>query len=60
MSWPRNLREWFGCSSTEQFRAVASKVCIVIMIANHLKKEDDQHMVEQLFAMITLQIIVTV
>lgn len=34
VSWLRNLREWFGCSSGELFRAAASKVRIAMMIAN--------------------------
>lgn len=38
MSWLRNLREWFGCTSLQLFRAAASKVKIAVMIAN-LHKE---------------------
>lgn len=34
ISWLRNLRDWFGCSSTELFRAVVSKVRIAMMISN--------------------------
>lgn len=34
MSWLRNLREWFVCSSIKLFRAVGPKIGIVMMIAN--------------------------
>lgn len=34
MSWLRNLREWFNVTSSDLFRAAASKVRIVMMIAN--------------------------
>lgn len=34
ISWLKNLREWFGCSSKQLFRATASKVKIAMMIAN--------------------------
>lgn len=33
-SWLKNLREWFGMDSKSLFRAAASKVRIVMMIAN--------------------------
>lgn len=32
--WLRNLREWYGCTSTELFRAAASKIRIAMMIAD--------------------------
>ena len=34
ISWLRNLREWFGCSSCDLFRAAASKIKLAMMIAN--------------------------
>lgn len=34
ISWLRNLREWYGCTSSELFRAAASKIRIAMMIAN--------------------------
>lgn len=34
ISWLRNLRTWFGKTSTELFRAAANKVIIANMIAN--------------------------
>ena len=37
-SWLRNLREWFGCTSLQLFRAAVSKLRIAIMIAN-LRRE---------------------
>lgn len=33
-SWLKNLRDWFGCSNNELFRAAVSKVRIAMMIAN--------------------------
>lgn len=33
-SWLRNLREWYGCTSIDLFRAAASKVRIAVMITN--------------------------
>ncbi|KAL0270637.1 UNVERIFIED_CONTAM: hypothetical protein PYX00_001950 [Menopon gallinae] len=33
-SWLKNLREWFGLTSTALFRAAASKVAIAMLIAN--------------------------
>ncbi|KAL0860165.1 hypothetical protein ABMA27_010472 [Loxostege sticticalis] len=33
-SWLKNLREWFGCSTTSLFRAAASKVKIALMLSN--------------------------
>ncbi|CAG9836622.1 unnamed protein product, partial [Diabrotica balteata] len=34
ISWLRNLREWFGCSSIELFRRVTNKIIIARMISN--------------------------
>lgn len=34
ISWLRNLREWFGMSTTELFQSAVSKVKIAIMISN--------------------------
>ena len=34
MSWLRNLREWFNCSSNHLFRAAVNKLKIIMMIAN--------------------------
>lgn len=34
ISWLKNLRTWFGCSSIELFRAMANKVRIAMMISN--------------------------
>lgn len=34
ISWLRNLREWFGCSSKHLFRAAVSKVKIAMMVAD--------------------------
>lgn len=34
ISWLRNLREWFGVSSTDLFRSAISKVRIATMISN--------------------------
>jgi hypothetical protein len=34
ISWLRNLREWFGCSSLELFRSAANKIKIAMMISN--------------------------
>uniref|UniRef100_A0A8D8SJ40 Craniofacial development protein 2 n=2 Tax=Cacopsylla melanoneura TaxID=428564 RepID=A0A8D8SJ40_9HEMI len=34
ISWLRNLREWFNCSSCDLFRAAANKVRLAMMMAN--------------------------
>lgn len=34
LSWLRNLREWFGCSSAELFRAAVNKVRIAMIVSN--------------------------
>lgn len=34
ISWMKNLRQWFSCTSTDLFRAAISKVRIALMIAN--------------------------
>ena len=34
MSWLRNLKEWFNCSSNHLFRAAVNKLKIIMMIAN--------------------------
>ncbi|KAI5746880.1 hypothetical protein M8J77_008501 [Diaphorina citri] len=34
ISWLRNLREWFNCSSCDLFKAAVNKVRIAMMIAN--------------------------
>jgi hypothetical protein len=34
ISWLKNLREWFNCSSLQLFRAAANKVTIAVMISN--------------------------
>lgn len=34
MSWLRNIREWFNCSSCDLFRAAKNKIHIPLMIAN--------------------------
>lgn len=38
MSWLRNLREWFNCTSNDLFRAAVSKIKLVMMVANLRKK----------------------
>lgn len=34
VSWLKNLRDWFGCTSNQLFRAAVDKVKIAVMIAN--------------------------
>lgn len=34
MSWLKNLRDWFNCSSVQLFRAAVNRVRIAVMIAN--------------------------
>ena len=34
ISWLRNLRDWYNCSSIELFRAAANKVKIAMMVSN--------------------------
>ncbi|CAG9827057.1 unnamed protein product [Diabrotica balteata] len=34
ISWLRNLREWYSCSSVDLFRAAANKVRIAVMNSN--------------------------
>lgn len=34
ISWLRNLKQWFGLSSTELFRRAVNKTMITLMIAN--------------------------
>ena len=34
ISWLRNLRDWYNCSSIELFRAAANKVNIAMMVSN--------------------------
>lgn len=34
ISWLRNLREWFGCTSAELFRRAIDKVRVMLMISN--------------------------
>jgi len=34
ISWLRNLREWYGCSSVDLFRAAVNKIKITMMISN--------------------------
>ncbi|CAG9837806.1 unnamed protein product [Diabrotica balteata] len=34
ISWLRNLREWYGCSSIQLFRTAENKVKIAVMVAN--------------------------
>lgn len=34
MSWMRNLREWFGCTTNELFKTAVNKIRIALMISN--------------------------
>ena len=34
VSWLKNLRDWYGCSNYQLFRAAVNKIRIAVMIAN--------------------------
>lgn len=38
MSWLRNLREWFNCSSDQLFRKAVNRLQIIMMVANLREK----------------------
>ena len=48
ISWLRNLRDWYNCSSIELFRAAANKVKIAMMVSNlrwgMARKEEEENL----------------